>query len=191
MKKILATVMTMSMIFLMCSCGGGDKADGAQMQPTVDDFMTAVKAQDEDAIAKICGVPIEFPALLQGAGYEDCIKALDEKIFDFDYTIVKEEVNGNEASVDVKITTYPFEDIMTKWTEDITLNPSVFDGMSEEEKTAKEAEMFMSRLNEAGEKTYTKKVTLELVKIDGTWIIEDKAVVDSFLSAIYGGAYEA
>lgn|GEM_PF-4520425 len=29
MKKILATVMTMSMIFLMCSCGGGDKADEA------------------------------------------------------------------------------------------------------------------------------------------------------------------
>lgn len=76
--------------------------------------MTAVKAQDEDAIAKICGVPVEFPALLQGDGYEDCSKALDEKIFDFDYTIVKEEVNGNEASVDVKITTYPFEDIMMK-----------------------------------------------------------------------------
>lgn len=191
MKKILATVMTMSMIFLMCSCRGGDKADEAQMQPTVDDFMTAVKAQDEDAIAKICGVPVEFPALLQGDGYEDCSKALDEKIFDFDYTIVKEEVNGNEASVDVKITTYPFEDIMMKWTEDITLDPGVFDGMSEEEKTAKEAEMFMNRLNEAGEKTYSKKVTLELVKIDGTWIIEDKAVVDSLLSAIYGGAYEA
>lgn len=188
MKKLIVLIMTMLLVVGMCACGQKDaELEDAQMKSTVDSFMTAIKEQDKDGMKAVYAEKIDFPDMMMGDGYEECSKALYDKIFDYDYVIVDENVSEDTASVDIKIDTYLLDEMYLKWMEDVTLDPSIFEGMDEKEQTAKMADMFMDRVNEYDAKDYTETVTLDFVKSGDTWVIEDADCVEAFVKAIYAG----
>lgn len=98
LKKLMISVLAISMVLSMAACGKANtptKVVEKQMQ----------ELKDEK-------VETELSALVSDASvakkYGDDYKKLLKKIQDFDYEVTDEKVDGDSATVTVKITTYNF-----------------------------------------------------------------------------------
>ena len=96
----------------------------------------------------------------------------------------EEKVDGETATVDLTITTYPLGEIFTNVLSELfSSNLEELGAMTEEELTAYMDETLISNLDKA-EKNFETDLTVTLKKQDGKWVVEES---EEFTNALTGG----
>ena len=125
-KKLLVITLVMTMLACLCACGSKIPTP----TETADTFLTAMKAQDNETLATVyAGGDIDLldkaaEADDSGEANEDSglTKVYEEqmvpKMLDFDYELSNEQIDGDKATVVVKITTYRIGDAFTAFFSD-------------------------------------------------------------------------
>ena len=192
-------MLILALVFTLVSCGKEKqpavKSDDLTPTLTADAFLKALKAQDLEALEQVyegdvkdfsLAEEIDDPTLLALAE-----KAM-EKMLDFDYTLDNEQINGNNATVDVLFKTYDFEGIFKDLTDSILpniINPGIFSKdpkAIEQEILGALTENFAEALKNA-EKDKDTSISLKLVRKGGKWMVKDINMTDDFMFALSGG----
>ena len=190
-KKLLSTLAAVMIMISFSACGTPGPTE------TADTFMTAIKEKDAETVKSVyAGKTFD---LLQETGKEsdDTFEgtlddALAEKIFDFDYKLSDEKIDGDKATVKVSITTYDLgsaiEDFISEYlTQAITLS---FSGASDKQ-IEKLSETLLAKHMKKVEKDYTGTAKIHLTKKDGKWQIDKFDDNSDFINALSGGVVES
>lgn len=190
-KKISAVILAAALILSMSACGTPSPTE------TADTFMTAIKAQDSETVKSVYEDEtfdmIEETGNQSDDAFEGTLdKSLETKIYDFDYTLSDEKIDGDKATVKVTITTYALgtaiEDFMTEYfTQALTLS---FSGASDE-KIEKLSETLLTKHIEKAEKDYTGTADIHLTKKGDEWQIDEFDDDGEFINAITGGIVDS
>lgn len=201
-RKLLVITAIMVMIAVLSGCGPKIPTP----TETTDSFLQALKSQDAEAIAGVYdGTDVD---LLEAASdsAEDNETDVDSettdtgleavyeeqmlpKMLDFDYELSNEQIDGDKATVDVKITTYRIGDAFTAFFSDYISQAFMlaFSDASEEDLDALATTILSGKLADLSEKTYEKTATLSLSMKDDKWVVDNIEDSDEFLDAITGG----
>ena len=201
-RKLLAITAIMVMIAVLSGCGPKIPTP----TETTDSFLQALKSQDAEAIASVYdGTDVD---LLEAASdsAEDNETDVDSettdtgleavyeeqmlpKMLDFDYELSNEQIDGDKATVDVKITTYRIGDAFTAFFSDYISQAFMlaFSDASEEDLDALATTILSGKLADLSEKTYEKTATLSLSMKDDKWVVDNIEDSDELLDAITGG----
>ena len=115
---------------------------------------------------------------------EEATQALIDKVLEFDYEIGEESIDGDTATVELTITTYPLGDIFTTVLSELfSSDMEELASMTEDELMAWMDETLISQLD-AAEKTYVTDVTVTLNQEDGQWVVQED---QEFSNALTGG----
>ena len=200
MKKLsLALVVCLIVAFGFCGCGGPTPTQ------TADTFLTAVKAGDTETIKTVYdGKSFDVLAVLDedsegDASDEDImeddelVKMLIEKMQDFDYELSNEKIDGDKATVDVKITTYNIGNAFTAFmTEYFTQAFALaFSDAADDQIEELANTILETKLNELKDKDYSETVTLNLVNKDDGWKVAKIKNDSDFYNAVTGGLVKA
>ena len=201
-RKLLVITAIMVMMAVLSGCGPKIPTP----TETTDSFLQALKSQDAEAIAGVYdGTDVD---LLEAASdsAEDNETDVDSettdtgleavyeeqmlpKMLDFDYELSNEQIDGDKATVDVKITTYRIGDAFTAFFSDYISQAFMlaFSDASEEDLDALATTILSGKLADLSEKTYEKTATLSLSMKDDKWVVDNIEDSDEFLDAITGG----
>ena len=193
-RHIAIVLAIMTALFFLSSCGGPSPTE------TTDTFLKAIKEQDVETLKSVyAGGEVD---LLDSVGEdaeetedEAFSKILDEqllpKILDFDYELSNEQIDGDKASVDVKINAYRIGDIFTSFLSDYMTQALMlaFSDASEEELDALADTLLRGKIADATEKSFEMTVTLNLSKVDGKWMVNEITDQDDILDALTGGLF--
>lgn len=190
-KKLLLILAAVIIMMSFSACGGPGPTE------TADTFMTAIKEKDAETVKSVyAGKTLD---LLKETNKESddafqgtLDKALSEKVFDFDYELSDEKIDGDKATVKVKITTYDLgsaiEDFISEYlTQAITLS---FSDASDKQ-IEKLSETLLAKHMKKAEKNYTETVKIHLTKKDGKWQIDKINNNGDFINALSGGVVES
>ena len=207
MKKILALLISLMMVFSLTACGGPSPTDVS------DNFLTAIKNADNEALAE-CYVEDEFDLFEEAsdaaesgdeedgdkeeAEADDALTKVYEenlvpKMLEFEYELSNEKVDGDKATVDVTVKTYQMGSAFTAFfgeymTQAFAL---VFSDTSDEQMSALAANILTSKLDNMTGKTYEKTATLSLIKKDDKWLVDSVEGNKDVLNALSGGLVDA
>ncbi len=196
MKKILKVVSTVALsVCLMisfCACGTPSPTD------TVDTFLSAVKAQDQETVKSVYvgknfsileNIDEEDTDSEDGESTDDPLeKQMQEKVLDFEYTLSNEKINDTKATVDVEFKTYEFGKALTKIMEEYMEKalPLALSGASQEELEKIMNDTIEEEIGALTDKTYTEKTTINLVQKDGVWKVAEIDDEGEVMNAISG-----
>lgn len=191
MKKIMAVMTALALVFALTACGGSDDSPSG----TVKAFLEGVKAQDTAAVTAAYAGDDYEPFTTEGMEESEAemMAPLVEKILDFDYDLGKEEINGEKATVEVTIKTYPIGDTLKAWMTDyISKAMEVYEEgkTSEEELEKLAADMLKEKIEAMTEKTNENTATLSLTQKDGKWLVDPVDDNEEFTNAMGGGVSE-
>ena len=196
MIKHVATILAVAAaIFFL----GGCSSNPTPTQ-TADTFLQAIKSQDSEAMAGVYAGG-EVDLLDAAAESEDETEATDTgltqvyeeqmlpKMLDFDYEFSNEQIDGDKATVDVKITTYSIGDAFTSFFSDYISQAFIlaFSDTSEEELDALATTLLSGKLADLTEKSYEKTATLSLTKVDDKWVVDELEPGSDIVDALTGG----
>ena len=107
-----------------------------------------------------------------------------------DYEITNEQIDGDTATVDVKITTYTVGDAFNTFITDYMSQgfTLALSGASEDDLSELASSIFSTKINSM-EKSYTDTVTVSLSKVDGNWKVDDIKSNAELTDALLGGLY--
>lgn len=199
-KVIVAICCALSAFFLagvLSGCASQTPTEATQQ------FLDGVKANDAESIQEVySGDPNTIFSFYQedlsseevegvtSQEVEDAVQNdLLPKLREFDYELSNEQVNGETATVDVKITTYAAGDAFSSFLSDYMSQAFTlaFSGASEDDLTQLAASIFSSKIKSM-DKSYTETVSLALTKTDNTWKVdslsEDSEMSDAFLGGL-------
>ena len=166
MKKVSILLLALCLIF-MTACGTASPTD-------------ALKADLENAISS----PDEIIGQLGEDGFgEEATQALVDKVLEFDYQLGEEKIDGDKATVETTITTYPFGEIFTGIVADFIPQAFANPDMTDDDASALLDQLLMDALDKA-DKTYSKTITIELSQEDGEWVVQES---DEMSNALTGG----
>ena len=200
-KKLLIITLVMAMIAALSACGTKIPTP----TETADTFLTAIKAKDGETLATVyAGGDLDLldkaaEADESGETNEDTglTKVYEEqmmpKMLDFDYELSNEQVNGDKATVDVKITTYRIGDAFTAFFSDYLSQALIlaFSDASEEDLDALATTILSGKLADLTEKSYEKTATINLSMKDDKWVVDEVQTGDDIVDAITGGLVTA
>ena len=189
-KKIAMCCILVFAIGILTACGG----ESASPTDVATDFLTALQEGDEETLNRLyVNDEIEWELeLTEEDGLDELERALAEsiaeKITAFEFELSNEVIDGNTATVDVKITAYNLSAMLENWME--AYIESAFEmamaGASEEEIE----DLGMVYLEEALRnvaKDFVDTVQLDLVKVDGEWFIDEIDEEGDLINALTGG----
>ena len=189
-KKIAMCCVLVLAIGILSACGG----ESASPTDVANDFLTALQESDEETVNRLyVNDEIEWELELTDEDDLDELErelaeSLAEKIVAFEFELSNEVIDGNSATVDVKITAYNLSEMLENWME--AYMESAFEiameGASEEEIE----DLGMVYLEEAFrnvEKDFVATVQLDLVRVDGEWLIDEIDEYGDLVDAISGG----
>lgn len=192
MRKLsMVVALCVAFAFTLCGCGEPTPTE------TADTFLTAVKAGDTETIKTVYeGGELNLLATWDD-GESDDDELVDDSFFeetllpkirDFDYELSNEKVDGDKATVDVKITTYDIGTAVSSFMSEyfaqaLTL---AFSDASDEKIEEIGETIFKTKMDELTEKTYSETVTLDLVNTDDGWKVCTIDDDSDFLNAICG-----
>lgn len=166
MKKVSILLLALCLIF-MTACGTASPTD-------------ALKADLENAKSS----PDEIIGQLGEDGFgEEATQALVDKVLEFDYQLGEEKIDGDKATVETTITTYPFGEIFTGIVADFITQAFANPDMTDDDASALLDQLLMDALDKA-DKTYSKTITIELAQEDGKWVVQES---DEMSNALTGG----
>jgi hypothetical protein len=170
----------------------------------------AVKAQDADALAKVyagdaSNVKNEMLAsnseskeLADSADLTDdqqqVVEDFSSKLYDFDYTLSDEAIDGDTATVKVTVNTYNFGSIFSKAVQD-TLSAAFMYAFSSDHDAAQKAttqafiDSLDTQLKGLTDKDKSTTATVSLQKQDGKWVVQP--FDNEFYNAVTGGMFDA
>lgn len=165
MKKLLISLLVLSLLILT-ACGNPG--------PTA-----ALKADLENAKTS----PEEIIGEIDEDGFgEKATKALIDKVLEFDYELGEEVIDGETATVETTITTYPFGQIFSNVvTNFITQSFSMSNSMTDEEMNKLMDKLLIEELNKA-EKNYTKTIKIQLKQDNGAWVVQEDVQMSNALT---------
>ena len=192
------------MVFSMAACGNKPSAQNTDeeeiMSPTqtLDAFLKAFKARDADKLNEfyegesddlIFWKDLEDPAL---SGLMD---KMMEKLLDFDYALSNEKIDGKTATVDVNFTTYDIGGIMKDIIENMLSDAAALalSGLTQEELETEINEIMTKKFEEYAKIAKKEKVVsvpVNLVMINGRWLVKDISRTDDIMDALSGGLTE-
>ena len=110
----------------------------------------------------------------------------------FEYELSNESIDGDSATVDLKVKTYGFGSMITETLTEYLQQAFVmaFSDASEDEMTALFENLITEKMNTL-EKNYEKTVTVEMVKGEDGWDLKDKTDSNPMYDALMGGLYSA
>ena len=200
MKRLMRILTVLLLAIMVVACGGNDTTSVDANTPTgvTTEFLNALKADDSERVNKVYAgdnMDMNSSLALNEADIDGFEKELAEsilkKILDFDFEVSNEKIDGDKATVDVKITQYNMKTVFTKFMEDFMgkAMEMAMSGSSEDEIMKETVTIFNSSLDEA-KKDYEKTVKLDLIKDGDSWKV-DKIKDDSeFMNALTGGLLE-
>lgn len=166
MKKVSILLLALCLIFIT-ACGTASPTD-------------ALKADLENAKSS----PDEIIGQLGEDGFgEEATQALVNKVLEFDYQLGEEKIDGDKATVETTITTYPFGEIFTSIVGDFVTQAFANPDMTDDDASALLDQLLMDALDKA-DKTYSKTITIELAQEDGKWVVQES---DEMSNALTGG----
>lgn len=174
-KRVLSILFVICIILNLVGCGE------ASPSKVVSKFLDAYKANDSETVSEVYMGILENPE-----GDTKVSSILFEKMREFDYDIASETISdsGETATVEVKITAYELAEAFPKIFSELFLNGSDLKNLKEP--SEKEMEDVTLKYFKNVEKTYIKNLEIPLVKIRGTWYVNDK-IDEEFRDAISGG----
>lgn len=189
MKRAVSLLTAALLVFSLGACG---KAPA----PTevLDQTLQAIKAQDQEKLAAYYDGDISDIKVTPEDGEDtfskELTKDLEEKFLAFTYKLENEKIDGDKATVDATVTTYPFGEIFTKvfsefLAEALSLAFSSSGEPDDAAMNAKMEEITSKNLKEA-KADYVKTVTVHLTKTDKGWIVDEEGNDDLF-DALTGG----
>ena len=168
MKKVAILVLAFCMVFL-AACGSTSPSD-------------ALKADLEDAKSSPDAIIGEVGTDTFG---EQATELLINKVLEFQYELGEETVDGDTATVETTITTYPFgeifNDVVNDFIDEAYANPSI--ASDEAALTALLDELMTKALNDA-DMTYVATISIELKKDGNSWVVQES---DDLSNALTGG----
>lgn len=200
-KKLLVITLVLAMLAALNACGPKIPTP----TETADTFFTAMKAQDTEALATVyAGGNID---LLDKAAEADDSGEINEdsglskvyeeqmvpKMLDFDYELSNEQIDGDKATVDVRITTYKMGDAFTAFFGEYLSQALIlaFSDASEEELDALATTIMSGKLADLTEKSFEKTATLSLSMKDDKWVVNEVQTEDDIVDALTGGLVTA
>lgn len=194
-KKLcgLLLILTLILSFSACSTPSPTEVTTA--------FLQAVKEQNTEDMADLYAEGSW--SLSEEASEEADLEDQDElnkyftdevfpKLLEFDYEVLKEKIDGEKATVDVKITTYNLGDTFTVFVGEY-LAQALALAFSDVEEAAVESlgtKLFKEKAGNM-EKTYTKTLSIPLSQVDGAWIVDEIDEDSPFINALTGGLVDA
>lgn len=192
----LFVLLILSAVLLLSSCGKGASEDGPEA--AADSFLQGIKAGDSEAISRTYAgedfdLEESFASVKALAGTveggEEAMDLLLTRLQDFDYKLSREKIEGDKATVKVRITTYDFGDAMTDFLTDYMIESSTLSlqgGSSEEMKTSA-VRLFTETMEALKEKDYEEDTVLHMTKTDGSWKVDALSPDSEFLNVLSGG----
>ena len=196
-KKALVLSMALVLCFVFYGCGKEEES------PTkvADEFLKSIKNSDQDAIKKVYkGKAFDPFAALKlfeddnesGSPDSYVSKDLLPKAKEFDYKISEEKIDGDKATVNLKITSYNIAGFMVNWITDYMQTASEQFADSTPDDSQMEQMLKESYENQKStlKKDLKKDVKLNLVKDDGKWKVNTLKKHDELFNAINGGVID-
>ncbi len=113
---------------------------------------------------------------------EEATNALVNKVLEFEYKLGEETIDGETATVETTITTYPFGQIFTNVVSNFIAQAFANAGsMTDEDMTALMDKLLIEELNKA-QKTYTETIEIQLAQEDGKWVVQEDADMSNALT---------
>jgi len=199
-RKLLSIVTVLLLAIVIVACGGNDSGSIDPNSPTgvTTEFLNAIKAEDNERIEKVYAgdnMDMEETMDFSGSDTDDLEKEIYEglmaKILDFDFEVSNEKIDGDKATVDVKITQYNLADVFTKFMQDFmgkAMEMAIADA-SEDEIVKESVNVFNETLKNA-KKDYEKTVKFNLIKDGDSWKVEKMPDDGDFMNALTGGLLE-
>ncbi len=174
-KRLISVLTALLLIATLCMGCGKEPSPSDAVKEQLEAFRTnAAETMRDDADLGL-GELVDM---------EDA-KEFVEKIMDYEYEIVSEKVDGDEADVEVKITTYPFGEALEE------VIPTVFmlalSGGDEEDMT----NALLGAFTKLDEKSYSKTFTVHCTKKDDAWETDLNEENVEFINAVFGGMMDA
>ena len=165
MKKTLVILLALCLV-LLTACGPST--------PTA-----ALKADLENAKAS----PEDIMGEMGESGFGDAAtEALIDKVLEFDYELGKEVIDGEIATVETTITTYPFGQIFTQVVTNFISQAFANAGNMTDEDLSKLMDKLLIEELEKAEKTYTETIQIELEQEDGAWVVQETVEMSNALT---------
>lgn len=189
MKRFLSIVMVAILSFTLVGCGNGPTPT-----ETSDTFMQAIKNIDWDSFVSVYEDASENEKLLNLSDEDrqilDDIKASNmAKMFDVSYEISNEKIDGDTATVDIKMTTYNIEKLfqaILPQLMQLSVNVNTAD-MDEDELFEEVMKLTESKMGTLKSKNFTTTATIKLIQKDGEWKVASLTNNKKFINGITGG----
>ncbi len=193
-KYIAIALSIFTTMLFFSSCGGPKPTEVA------DTFLTALKTQDAEKIAEVySGGELDLinETYTEEAEEETADSSFDAiteeqlipKMLEFDYELSNEQIDGDKATVDVKISTYRIGDAFSSFIADYMSQALIlaFSDATEEDMDALASTLLSGKVADMTEKTYEKTVPLSLTKVDDKWMVDKLEPAGEFVDALTGG----
>lgn len=181
MKKILIFLMTIGLL-TGCSC---EKKEEMKASDKVDEYFSKYQQLDEDVLSDLNDV-IESDDTLTKEQKEQYRDIMKKHYKDLEYSIENETIDGDKATVTVKIKVTDFSLILSEAKTYLNSHEEEFKDESGNYDVTLYNSYRLDKLKEADEKVeYT--INLTLSKVDNTWYLDD---IDSITESKINGTYE-
>lgn len=177
LKALLAVIMILTIGLSLPVYGADKESPSEAVIQDIEIFKEKTRGDGVNGIVDLSG----------HSGYsQDDMEMLSEKLCDFDYEILGEDVEEDTAAVTVEVTTYAFGKELQKVIREIFFD-NLFsfsdpENIDEEEVAA----ILRDRLGGLEKKKYSEKVVINCTKENGEWI-SDLGKNEKFRDAAYGG----
>ena len=199
MRKIFSIFLIFVLAASLSACGSAPTP-----KDIAEKYLAAIKAQDEEGISALSEGSYSEDELMgtvdlvlgeseEGEEEDEATKKFKEKVFDFDYTIGEERIDGENAEVDVTIKTYDFGTMLGQYAERAMseLMAAAVDGASQEEIDAMDRKILEEELDKLTEKSYETTVPMKLKKVEGEWKVAKMEDDSEFMNAILGRHHQS
>lgn len=186
MKKIICVCLVIAMVFAlslsMASCGAKEPSPTEVLDSFLKDIQQNGLSEEDLGLGEITG---------EGEDAE-YLQAIVDKMKDFEYELSNESIDGDSATVDLKVKTYGFGSMITESLSEYLQQAFImaFSDASEDEMTALFESLIAEKINTLG-KNYEKTVTVEMVKGEDGWDLKDKTDSNPMYDALMGGLYSS
>ncbi len=195
MKKWIKSLLAFNMMFMLSAC-----SSGPQPEATLESYLQSVQSAEsidastlynEEYFDMSLPFYLDLSAMAPSNITDDAftLKILG-LVQDFDYTIGDVETNGNEATIELTITSYSLGEIMSAWmTKWMTFGieyTTSGEEMSDDEMNQKYVELLDEAINETSKSNVN---TFDVYMTDdGGWKINANDN-DDLITALLGGLY--